>query len=453
MSLLVVGLSHRSTSIEALERAALDSESVGKVLDDVHSSGHLSEAVVLATCNRIELYADAATFHGGVDEASAMLARHAGVGLDELTPELYVHYEERAVDHLFNVVAGLDSMVVGESQILGQVRDAFRLAQTSGTTGRALSELFQQALRVGKRAHAETGIDAAGRSLVTVGLAAVAPAGVRGLTCVVVGAGSMAALAATTLAREGAQVIVANRTEGRGARLAESVGGSAVPMPGVPSALAAADLLVTCTGAAGIVIPYETVEAASPLRVLDLALPKDVDPAVRELRDVQLVDLATLAADGAGAPATADVEQVRAIVADEVTGFAAARRRSQVAPTVVALRTMAEDVVDAELARMRGRLPHLDERTHAEVTATVRRVVDKLLHAPTVRVKELAGEPNGEAYESALRDLFALDHKTIEAVTQPSTSPVDHGSSAATGSLEPRTAYEQRGARHGGEAR
>jgi glutamyl-tRNA reductase len=452
MSLIVVGLSHRSTSVEALERAALDSEAVGKVLDDVHSSGHVSEAVVLATCNRVEFYADAATFHGGVDEVSAMLARHSGVDLEELKPELYVHYGERAIAHLFNVAAGLDSMVVGESQILGQVRDAFRLAQTSGTTGRVLGELFQYALRVGKRAHAETGIDAAGRSLVTVGLAALAPAGVRGLSAVVVGAGSMAALAATSLARGGAQVVVANRTEERAARLAESVGGTAISMRDLPEVLAAADLLVACTGAAGVVVPYEVVQAAQPLLVLDVALPRDVDPAARELPDVRLIDIATLAARGDAALAATDLEDVRSIVTEELAGFAAARRQSEVAPTVVALRAMADDVVDAELARMHGRLPDLDEKARAEVTATVRRVVDKLLHAPTVRVKELATEPNGAEYESALRELFALDPKTVEAVTQPSTS-VDHGQPVVSGRAESPAARDRRGSGQGGGAR
>src|SRR5690606_21409162 len=228
---------------------------------------------------------------GGVDDATARLARHTGADIEELTANLYVHYEERAVAHLFNVAAGLDSMVVGESQILGQVRDAFRLAQTSGTTGRALGELFQAALRVGKRAHAETGIDAAGRSLVSVGLEAAVPDGVAGRSAVVVGAGSMASLAVTTLARAGAEVAVANRTYERGVQLAESVGGTPLAMSAVPAALAGADLLVTCTGAADTVVPFEVVEAAGPLVVLDLALPRDVDPAVRELPDVRLVDI------------------------------------------------------------------------------------------------------------------------------------------------------------------
>ncbi len=422
MSVLVVGLSHRTAALEALEHAALDQEAVTKLLDEIPTSDHLSEAVAVATCNRVELYADAATFHGGVDDAIALLARHAGVDLGDLVQDLYVYYDERAVEHLFKVAAGLDSMVVGESQILGQVRDAFRLAQTSGTTGRVLSEAFQAALRVGKRVRAETGIDAAGRSLVSVGLDALAPDGVAGRTAVVVGAGSMAALAASTLARSGAQVVVANRTHDGAARLAESVGGTAVPMGEVPAVLPAADLLVTCTGAAGLVIEAEHVERARPLDVLDLALPRDVDPSVRDMAGVRLVDLAALASSDA-APGAEDVDAAREIVAEELAGFAAARRHAQVAPTVVALRSMADDVVDAELKRMHGRLPDLDERARSEVAATVRRVVDKLLHEPTVRVKELAAAPGGVTYEAALRELFALDPRTVEAVTFPSDRP------------------------------
>jgi glutamyl-tRNA reductase len=450
MSALVVGLSHRSAPVETLERVALTEDAVAKLLDDVHTSDHLSDAVVLATCNRVEIYADTATFHGGVDDASALLARHAQVDFDWLTQDLYVHYEDRAVAHLFNVAAGLDSMVVGETQILGQVRDAFRLARTSGTTGRALGELFQSALRVGKRAHAETGIDAAVRSLVTVGLHAVAPEGVAGKTAVVVGAGSMASLAATTIARAGAEVVVANRTYDSGVRLAEQVGGRAIEMSDVSSALVPADLLVTCTGAAGMVVPAELVAGAGELAVLDLALPRDVDPAVRELPGVRLVDLTTLSPNGVDAPAASDVEAVRTIVAEELAGYTAARRTSQVAPTVVALRTMADDVVDAELKRMHGRLPGLDDRTRAEVTATVRRVVDKLLHAPTVRVKELAGEPGGASYEAALRELFALDRTAVDAVTQPTVptvppTPVDHGRNALPTGREGRSSHDQRG--------
>jgi len=435
MSVLAVGISHHSAPVDVLERAAIGPDAVVKLLDEVHTSDHLAEAVAVVTCNRVEVYADTATFHGGVEEIGRLLARHVDVDLAQLTSHLYVHYEDRAVSHLFHVTCGLDSMVVGESQILGQVRDAYRLAKTSGVAGRVLGELFSAALRVGKRAHAETGIDSAGRSVVTVGLAAVAPDGVAGMTALVVGAGSMASLATATLARAGAEVVVANRSADRAARLAEAVGGRPVGMSDLPAELAAADLVVSCTGASGVVLPLEVVEASiarrggSPLRLLDLALPRDVDSAVHGLQGVVIADLAAVAESAEAAAAAAeDVAAVRSIVSDELDAFAGARRQARVAPTVVALRAMADDVVASELARMGGRLPDLDERTRAEVTATVRRVVDKLLHAPTVRVKELAAEPGGASYESALRELFALDPRSVEAVAHP-TPPVDHASS------------------------
>lgn len=448
MSVLAIGVSHRSAPVEVLESVALDRAAVGKLLDEVPSSDQIAEAVVIATCNRLELYMDTATFHGGIEEASALLSLYTGTPIELLTPYLYVHYGDRAVSHLFHVVSGLDSMVVGETQILGQVRDAFRLAQTSGATGRVLTELFQNALRVGKRAHAETGIDAAGRSLVTLGLARVLPAVaaegwssgqvggaswrelLSGTSALVVGAGSMASLAAATLQREGVEVVVANRTPENGARVADIVGGRAIPMTQLPAALVEVDIVVSCTGAAGVVLPYDLVESAvarrggRPLGIVDLALPRDVDAGVADLPGVVLADLARLsvAADDDVADARTmadDVSAVRAIVTDEVAAFATARRAAQVAPTVVALRSMADDVVDAELTRMAGRLPDLDERTRAEVARTVRRVVDKLLHQPTVRVKELAAQPDGATYEAALRELFALDRRSIDAVAKP----------------------------------
>ncbi|MGH8826461.1 MAG: glutamyl-tRNA reductase [Jiangellaceae bacterium] len=445
MSVLVMGMSHRTTPVEVLETVTLDRDAMGKILDEVPASDHIGEAVLVSTCNRLELYADVATFHGGLDEAGSILSAHTGVPLELLTPYLYVHYEDRAVAHLFHVASGLDSMVVGESQILGQIRDAFRLAQTSGATGRVLTELFQTGLRVGKRAHAETGIDRAGRSLVTLGLAGVMPAVAaagssagrveasswqdlaNGRRALIVGAGSMASLAASTLAREGADVVVANRTHHRAERLAASIGGEAVAMADIAAVLDDVDLLVTCTGAPGLVVPYEMIEGSVDRRgsrvlgILDLALPRDVDTAVTELPGVVLTDLATLAAarDADGGLIADDVAAVRAIVADEVVGYVGARRAAQAAPTVVALRSMADDVVAAELSRLAGRLPDLDERVRTEVSVTVRRVVDKLLHAPTVRVKELSAQPDGAGYEAALRELFALDRRAVDAVVKP----------------------------------
>ncbi len=451
MSVLAIGLSHRSAPVDVLEKVALDHDGAAKLLEDIPTSDHLCEAVVVATCNRLELYVDTATFHGGVEEATSLLSTHTGAPVDVLMPHLYVHYGERAVSHLFHVVSGLDSMVVGETQILGQVRDAFRLAQTSDVTGRGLTELFQTALRVGKRVHAETGIDEAGRSLVTLSLslvmpsvAAVGPADashgaswrelVRGTRVLVVGAGSMAALAATTVHREGADVVIANRTPERAQRLASSVDGRAIAMSNVPDALDDVDVVLSCTGATGAVLAYDVVEDAVERRggrslgIIDLALPHDVDSGVAELSGVDLADLSRLAAatqdDVADARTLADdVEAVRAIVTDEVGSFASARRAAEVAPTVVALRTMADDVVESELSRMAGRLPHLDDHARAEVSKTVRRVVDKLLHAPTVRVKELAAESGGASYEAALRELFALDRRSVDAVVKPDAAP------------------------------
>jgi glutamyl-tRNA reductase len=527
MTLLVVGISHRNAPVSLLERVSLSPDARVALMREMVGRETVQSAAVLATCNRVELYADVDGFHAGLAELSALLPRHSSVRREELAPYLYVHYEDRAVQHLFSVACGLDSMVVGEGQILGQIKGALALAQDEQTAGRLLNELFQHALRVGKRAHSETGIDRAGQSLVTFGLEQLAAQVGRpevapwlaGKRALVIGAGSMSSLAATVLARAGvAELVIANRTLERAERLAASLDGGttgrtrprarAVPINAISIAaeLALADVVISCTGSAGLVLTADAVasalgasrEAAGPrvradadnasgradrtvadrgvaepdsafggprpvtagsggnavvptvggvaagagvarlpqggsrpdaalpgdesgvrgwapprggrvLAVLDLAMPRDVDAAVHRLAGVRLVDIESLAGASAGAPMAADVEAVEQIVADEVAAFEAAQQAAQIAPTVVALRSMAADVVAGELARLHGRLPGLDEKQLAEITRTVRRVVDKLLHAPTVRVKELAGEPGGADYAAALRELFALD--------------------------------------------
>jgi glutamyl-tRNA reductase len=428
MSLLVVGVSHRSAPVPLLERVALTGDPLTKLVHDVAATGPVGETVVLSTCNRVEVYADVTKFHAAVAEIPDLIARYTGVPLDELTGHLYVHYEQRAVQHLYSVACGLDSMVVGEAQILGQVREALALAQRLGTTGRVLNELVQQALRVGKRAHTETGIDRAGQSLVSVGLDLVAGAlgdAVQGKSAIVVGAGSMSALAATTLRRVGAgRIVIANRTVKRGRRLADQVGGAAVSLAELPAALAQADLLISCTGATGLVVHHDSITAAMALRggrpivLLDVALPRDVDPGVREVPGVTLVDLEAIAEASVGAE---DVDAVRAIVAEEVLAYRGLRIEAQLAPTVAALRSKAAEVVAAELSRLDGRVPELTEQAREEVARTVRRVVEKLLHSPTVRVKELATELNGHGYAEALRELFDLDPATVAAVTGADT--------------------------------
>ncbi|MFD9001768.1 glutamyl-tRNA reductase [Streptomyces sp. NPDC059582] len=563
MSLLVVGLSHRSAPVSLLERASLPADAQVKLLQDTVAAEPAAEAALLATCNRIELYADVDKFHAGVAELSTLLAQHSGVGLDELTPYLYVHYEDRAVHQLFSVACGLDSMVVGEGQILGQIKDSLAKAQELHSAGRLVNDLFQQSLRVGKRAHSETGIDRAGQSLVTFGLEQLAGGAdvrtwARGKKALVIGAGSMSSLAAATLARAGiGEIVIANRTADRAERLAQiltegddtDVLARAVPMDAVPAELTRADVVVSCTGATGLVLTAEAVAAAvrgragqpvaepadtdagthgadartdvrmlpptsvgvdenCPLDVaaaqsgfsvmgeaavagmdaatleqhaawvdngtvdrreaprsapeadaelitalaaaaasvgrvperrrpepvaeaprpepalflLDLAMPRDIDAAVHRLAGVRLVDIESLAEASADAPMAADVDQVRRIVSDEVAAFGAAQRAAHITPTVVALRTMAADVVANEIARLDGRLPGLDDKQRGEITQTVRRVVDKLLHAPTVRVKQLAAEPGGAGYADALRTLFDLDPETVASVSRAEDS-------------------------------
>jgi glutamyl-tRNA reductase len=464
MSVLVVGLSHRSAPVAVLEQAAVTDDALGKLLRDVFHAENVAGTFTVSTCNRVEIYADVDKFHAGVSVICEMLARHSGVALPELTPHLYVHYEDRAVQHLLSMTCGLESMVVGESQILGQVRQALALARKHQTLGHTLDDLGMLALRTAKRAHALTGIDRAGANLVTVGAglaaaalgAPVAPASgaatppaaarpgsgtpLRGRTVLVVGAGSMSALAVATAARLGAAgIVVANRTRERAERLAASVGGTTADLHDLRPALAAADLVISCTGAAGLVITEDMVAAAlrareqaggaRPLVLLDLALPHDVDPKAGHLPGVTVIGLESLQDAGASLAASqaGDVAEVRAIVAEELAARASARHAARVAPTVVALRAKAVEVVEAELARLAGKLGEIDDRTRAEIAQAMHRVMDKLLHAPTVRVKELAGSPGGDSYEAALRVLFDLDPGAVEAVTRADAGLVAGG--------------------------
>jgi glutamyl-tRNA reductase len=426
MSVLIVGISHRSAPVSLLERVTVGVGTGSDVLAQLRTAGPVAEAAVLATCNRVEVYTDTDGFHAGVAAVTDLLARLSGVPLEELSPHLYVHWEAQAVLHLFTVAAGLDSMVVGESQILGQLRRSYAAARDGDSAGRELHELFQRALRTGKRAHAETGIDEAGRSLVTVALSHAADAigPLEGRTALLIGAGSMSALSGATLRRLGiGRVVVANRTLEHAKRLAETLEGEAIGLDAIEDAMAAADVVVSCTGSTGVVVEAAVIERAqklrddAPIALLDLALPRDIDPTVRDLSGVTLVDLTSLQEVLEDSEAGADVEAARAIVTEEVGTFLAWQMASRVAPTVVALRSRAEEVVAAELARLETRLPDLDPRSRSELDVTVRRVVDKLLHAPTVRVKELTEAPAGLSYADALHELFGLDRAAPAAVT------------------------------------
>ena len=462
MSVLVVGLSHKSAPVAVLERAAVSGDTVTKLLRDVVQAEPVAEAFVVSTCNRVEVYADVDRFHAGVTAICELLARHCGVPSHELTQYLYVHYEDRAVSHLLAVAAGLDSMVVGEDQILGQVRSAVKLAAEQGTAGRVLGELGRLALRTGKRARAETAIGRAGLGLLSAAVELAAarlgpqrpgPPGpgqddkhdpLAGRDVLVVGAGSMSGLATATAARSGAaSITVANRTRRHAERLAASVSTVTTTVTGLadlPAAIAAADVVISCTGAAGQVITGGMVSAALAARaareattakgvlvIMDLAMPRDVEPAVAGLPGVVLIGMDQLS-EHASTVRDDDVDAVRTILEAELAAYQSAMDAARVAPTVVALRAKAAGVVDAELARLAGRLSADDLSGHAldEIAQTVRRVVDKLLHAPTVRVKELAGSPGGEEYATALRVLFDLDPRAVEAVTR--AAPEQEGS-------------------------
>ena len=453
MSVLVVGLSHKSAPVTTLERASVSGDTLGKLIDDVVRLPDVAETFVISTCNRVEVYAEIDRFHSAVTGITELLARYSGIPTDDLTPSLYVHYEDRAVQYLLAVASGLESMVVGEDQILGQVRNALKLAGKHGTLGRALGDLGRTALRAGKRARSETGIDRLGLSLVSVGAGLAAeklriipngPQLLPGASVLVLGAGAMSGLAVATAARSGAaRVMVANRTPKKAERLAAVVSEHASGVTGgvadfgdLPAAIAGADLVISCTGAAGVVVTEAMVRSAQGLRepgrdlvLLDLAMPRDVDPAVADLPGAHVIGMDELRGSGRGAVGADEVTAVRAIVDEEFATYASAARAASVTPTVVALRAKAATVVDAELARLQGRLSDEGLSGHAvdEIARTVHRVVDKLLHSPTVRIKELASSPGGEEYATALRVLFDLDPRAVEAVTHAEVDSVNPG--------------------------
>ncbi|WP_377325052.1 glutamyl-tRNA reductase [Pimelobacter simplex] len=427
MSVLVVGISHNSAPVSLLEQVALDDDGVHKLMADAAACEHVTEATVIATCNRLEIYTEVERFHGSIEQLSRLLVDRAGGTTEAMLPHLYVHYDDGAISHLFQVAAGLDSMAVGEGQILGQTREALRRGQELGTVGPALNSLFQQALRVGKRTRAETEIDQVAPTLVSAALDETAKTvgPLEGKYVVVVGAGAMAGLATATAQRLGAgHLAIVNRSVDRAVRLAVQYAGQAVRLADLGDELGRADVVISCTGSSGTVVDRAQLEAARagsdrPLALIDLALPHDIALDVVDLPGVSRVGLAELAEVLHGGPTGREVQEVRRILGEEVTAFLAARRQASVTPTVVALRSMATSVVDAEMTRLDARLPELDEATRAEIRHTVRRVADKLLHEPTVRVKELANEQGAVSYAAALAELFALDPEAVDAVTRP----------------------------------
>jgi glutamyl-tRNA reductase len=429
VSVLLFGVSHRSAPVSVLEQLSTDEADQAKIVDQVLQSSLVTEAMVLSTCNRVEVYAVVEAFHGGLSVIGQVLSEHSRMSLNDLTKYAYVRYAEAAVEHLFAVASGLDSAVIGEQQVLGQVRRAYAAAEANHTVGRTLHELSQRALSVGKRVHSETGIDAAGASVVSValGMAEAKLGSLAGRSAVVIGAGSMGSLSAKHLVRAGVERIhIVNRSLPRAKRLAHAVRdlgvtADAFPLDHLPPVLTDADVVVCCTGAVRPVVSLADVHHALARRehqlvMCDLGMPRDIDPTVAGLPGVYVVDMDRIQREPSARAAASDAEAARTIVAAEVANYLTGQRMAEVTPTVTALRQRAADVVEAELLRLDNRLPELDAAHRDEVAKTVRRVVDKLLHAPTVRVKQLASAPGGDSYAEALRELFELDQQAVDAV-------------------------------------
>jgi glutamyl-tRNA reductase len=417
MSIVVIGVNHRSGPLSVLERLAVAPGDVAKAVSAVAARDNVREAAVISTCNRIEVYAVAERFHGAYGDIRDFLCELGGLSADELHPYLYSQHDDAAARHLFEVAAGLDSAVLGEAEILGQVRAAWQVARREGGVRSTLDLLFRQALRVGKRARTETAI---GRGTASISHAAVEMVSDRlgslaRRRVLVVGAGEMGAGVATALQRAGAEeVVVCNRTFSRGARLADRFGGSAIGLDQLPTALASCDVVLACTAAADNVVTRDDVATASrgdrPLLIVDISVPRSVARNTAEVPGVSLLDLDDLRdwADRGLALRSAEADRVHAIVGEELERFVVELTARQAAPLVAQLHEQAENVRSGEVARFAARLAALDDAERDTVDALTRAIVAKLLHTPSVRLRHGAGSPQGERNAAAVSDLFDL---------------------------------------------
>jgi glutamyl-tRNA reductase len=416
MSIVVIGVNHRTGPISLLERVSVSNDSLGKVITGLVSRANIREAAVLSTCNRTEVYAVAERFHGAYADIRDFFCELGGLQPDELHPHLYSQHDDAAVAHLFEVASGLESAVLGESEILGQVRSAWESAQGEGGAKATLNLLFRHALETGKRARTETGI---GKHTTSVSHAAVDMAhehlgSLAGCKVLVVGAGEMGEGIAVALMGAGAtDITVTNRTDTRAQHLAERVGGAIVPFAEWNLALRDVDVLLTCSGA-GTFIDHDLVvgarSSADPLLIVDIALPRNVAPDVVDAPGVTLLNLDHLrdwAARGL-AQRQAEADKVREIVGEEVERFGMEATARQAAPLVAQLHEKAELVRQAELERFHNRLASLDPAQRDAVDAVTKGIIAKLLHQVSVRLKDDAGTPQGERNAAAVRELFDL---------------------------------------------
>jgi glutamyl-tRNA reductase len=418
VSIVVIGINHRTSPVNLLEKMTIADSAMPKALHSLSVRDDIREVVVLSTCNRTEVYAVAERFHGAYDDIRDFFCETSGLTSDEVTPHLFSQHDEAAISHLFEVAAGLDSAVLGEVEVIGQVRDAWERAMSEGVSRSSLNLLFRYALEVGKRARTETGIS---RSTASVSHAAVEMAhdilgSLEGKHVLVVGAGEMGEGVATALSRAGAgSVAVINRTASRGEALADKVGARLSQFDNLETEVSAADVIVSCTGSGSAVLTASMVRTArkgidSPLLIVDIALPRDVEPAVGNIDGVTLRDLDHLKewANRGMEKRAAEVNQVRAIVGEETERFVLEQAQRQAAPLISQLREAVDAIRTAEIERLAGRMVDFTEEQRETVETITRGIVAKLLHNPSVSLREAAGSAQGERLSAAVRDLFNL---------------------------------------------
>jgi glutamyl-tRNA reductase len=421
VSVAVVGINHRTVPLQDLEPLIVPLSSVPKALADLSSRPHLDEVVILSTCMRTEVYALVNRFHGAMADIREFFATWSGKPPEEFSDNLYSYFDEAAVGHLFRVSAGLDSVSVGEGEILGQVRQAWEVARSEGSCGPALSAAFRHALQAGKRARSETDISRGTTSLsyAAVEMATGALGNLDGKQALVVGLGEVGEMAARAFSGVPGMlpVVVCNRNQARAEEVAATVGGQAAPWKDLVSALAGADVVACSTSGQAHLLAAGTVGLAlaarpqRPLLLVDMAVPRDIDPAVADLPGVTLLNMDDIGRFVAvrAAGRRAEVPAVELIVAQEVDRFNGSLAARSVAPLVTALHERAEAVRQAEVERLARRANDLSPEQLQAVDAATRRVVAKVLHEPTVNLKDAAGTARGDVLADAFRDLFGLE--------------------------------------------
>jgi len=419
MSIVVLGVNYHTSPVTLLEKVMIPVPAMSEALRALSSHSDIREVVVLSTCNRTEVYAVAERFHGAHDDILEFLCETSGLSADDITPHLYSQFDDDAVVHLFEVAAGIDSAVLGETEIVGQVRDAWDFAMKQGTSRSTLNLLFRYALESGKRARTETGIS---RSTASVAHAAVEMAEeilgtLNGKRVLVVGAGEMGEGVAGALSRAGTESItVLNRTASRAEALAEKIGARVSEFESLETELFTADVVLACTGAGGVIIDHELMArvrngVSTPLLVVDIALPRDVAATVAELPGVTLRDLDHLSdwAQRGIDKRASEVGQVREIIGQEVQRFLLDQTQRQAAPLVAQLREVVESIRTAEMERFESALSAMTPEQRELVESISHGIINKMLHAPSVRLREAAGTPQGERLSAAVRDLFSLE--------------------------------------------